>query len=95
MEGNLITLQNTNDRYKLTKGEFQNSHSNIDSFSPNEKERKKAIRYVVNMRNNKSIYQSPKVRHANKFFESDFSYDGDSNNKDFKHDKLLIRDMQL
>ena len=91
MEQNFSSVQNANKIYKFTDNDYEHINSNMENLLTNDDTRKKAIRYVINLGRNKYQYQSPKIRHKNKFIDNEINYDDEYYNKG---DNLYIKDMQ-
>ena len=54
---------------------MESNDNSIENLISNEDPRKKAIRYVINIGKNRYQYQSPKIRHKNKFIDTDINND--------------------
>ena len=87
MEHNISSIQSANKRYKFTNKETENLLTEEDT-------RKKTIRYVINLGKNKFQYQSPKIRHKNKFIDTDINNDDEYINVYYKGDKFYLKEMQ-
>ena len=94
MELNIKSQQNIDNKHKISEKEFKNIHSSMENIFANENKKSKAIRYVINMGKKNQIYKSPKIKNVNKIIDSDFSYEDDFNNNNYKSDKTLLKDMQ-